>query len=168
MASQQVVFYEFAICNVFKKRLQRIYITTILCLIQVCFFSYYVFTAKAWSISLFGVNIATYYLPPVVIVLPLLYENVCLMKNYGIKSFQQIGVVGNTLVGKNFLYQKISMTNPTVADWDFKVKKHWFLYDNDPILTVSFIKLVGDNQVLYIPHSQADDNFINRLKELLG
>lgn len=60
------------------------------------------------------------------------------------------------------------MTNPTVADWDFKVKKHWFLYDNDPILTISFIKLVGDNQVLYIPHSQADDNFINRLKELLG
>lgn len=106
MASQQVVFYEFAICNVFKKRLQRIYITTILCLIQVCFFSYYVFTAKAWSISLFGVNIATYYLPPVVIVLPLLYENVCLMKNYGIKSFQQIGVINNTLIGKNFCIKK--------------------------------------------------------------
>lgn len=106
MTSQQVVFYEFVICNVFKKRLQRIYITTILCLIQVCFFSYYVFTAKAWSISLFDVNISAYYLPPVVITLPLLYENVCLMKNYGIKSFQQIGVVGNTLVGKNFCIKK--------------------------------------------------------------
>lgn len=168
MTSQQAVFYEFAISHVFKKRLQRIYITTMLCLIQVCFFSYYVFTANAWSISLFGLNIATYYLPPVVITLPLLYENICLMKNYGVKSFQQIGVIDNTLMGKNFLYQKISMTNPIVADWNFKVKKHWFLYDNDPILTISFIKLVGDNQVLYIPHSQADDNFIKRLKELSG
>lgn len=168
MTSQQAVFYEFAISHVFKKRINRAFIFILIWLVAIFFFSYYVFTANAWRISFFGVNISAYYLPPIIAVMPSLYEELMLIKNYGVKSFQQIGVIDNTLMGKNFLYQKISMTNPIVADWNFKVKKHWFLYDNDPILTISFIKLVSDNQVLYIPHSQADDNFIKRLKELSG
>lgn len=84
MTSQQAVFYEFAISHVFKKRTNRAFIFILAWLVAIFFFSYYVVTANAWSISLFGLNIATYYLPPVVITLPLLYENICLMKNYGV------------------------------------------------------------------------------------
>ncbi len=158
--------YDFVIDENFKKRCQRIYISTILCLIQILFFSYYVFTSNAWTILLFDIRISTFYLPPIFITFPLIYENIILMRKYGSKSFKEISIIENSLMGKNFLGNNISIEKPLILDWDFYIKKHWFIYDNDPILKVSFIKLSENNKILLIPHSKSNMNFIKKLKEI--
>lgn len=158
--------YDFVVDENFKKRCNRIYISTTLCIIQVLFFSYYVFTSNAWVISFFGIKIATFYLPPILIVFPLIYENIILMKEYGSKSFKEISIVENMLMGKNFLLNNIFIEKPLILDWDFKIRKHWFIYDNDPILEVSFIKLSQGDKILLIPHSKSNMNFIKKLQEI--
>lgn len=88
------------------------------------------------------------------------------MRKYGSKSFKEISIIENSLMGKNFLGNNISIEKPLILDWYFYIKKHWFIYDNDPILKVSFIKLSENNKILLIPHSKSNMNFIKKLKEI--
>lgn len=121
----------------FKKRVNRVYILSTLCVIQIIFL-YYILTSHVWQISIFLFNISIFYLPPVIIIL---YENFIIMKKYETKSFGEVSIKYNTLMGKNFLNQTIFIENPTVIDWGFHVGKSWRISKNDELLTTSFIKL---------------------------
>lgn len=163
---EKATYYDFAISHVFKKYIDRALIIIAICLFFILFFSYYVFTANAWRISLFGLSISTYYLPPVIALTLVLHEEFMVVKKYGIKSFKKIGVIDNTLIGKNFINQAIYMKNPVVVDWDFHIKKTWYFSKNSDVFNVSFIKLKSGDNILYVPHSKTDNNFIQRLKEI--
>ncbi len=44
------------------------------------------------------------------------------MRKYGSKSFKEISIIENSLMGKNFLGNNISIEKPLILDWDFYIK----------------------------------------------
>lgn len=158
--------YNFVIDNIFINRVNRAFFMIFLWFIVISFFLYHVFTSKAWVIYVFGVNISLFYLPPIIFIIPTLHEDLMMIIKYGTKSFKNIDIVDNKIIGKNFLNQKILIESPIVIDWDFFIRKTWYMSKNDEIFQVSFIKISQGDKILFIPHSKANLNFIKKLQEI--
>lgn len=158
--------YDYVIDTNFTKRVNRAFMMTLFWLFFLSVFTYQVFTSNAWIVEILGVKISTYYFPPIIAILPTFHEEIRLIKNYAKNSFKSITIINNEIIGKNFFNQPLIVKNPIVSDWDFRVKKTWYVSKNDEVLTTSFIKLSQGDDVLLIPNSKANVNFIKKLQEI--
>lgn len=158
--------YDYAIDDEFIKLFRWEFFMLLWATVQMIFFSYFVFTSKAWAINILGISVSMFYLPPVLIAIPNFVTHLMIIKIYGLNSFKKVTIIDNQIIGKNIINQTISMVNPQVADWDFYIKKNWLFSKKDPHLKTSFIKLTKGDKYLFIPHTKADLNFIRDLERI--
>lgn len=158
--------YDFVIDNCFIRRMNRAFIMTFIWLMHILFFFYYVFTSNVWVVDVFGVNISIFYLIPIIAIIPTFHEELMIIVNYGSKSFKEVCIIGNKIIGKNFINQKIYIENPIIIDWNLYMSKTWYMSKNDEIFKVSFIKISQRDKFLLIPHSKNNMNFIKKLQKI--
>ena len=66
--------YDFVIDNKFICRMNRAFLMIVIWLIFISLFSYYIFTSNVWTIEIFGIKVSTFYLAPVIGIIPTLHE----------------------------------------------------------------------------------------------
>lgn len=116
--------------------------------------------------SSLGLLVASFYLVPVIITIPLLHQNFMLIKKYVMISFRKVGIENDKLIGRGILNQKFSISNPKVLDWDYFISKPWYISKNIEITDISFIKIFKNNKIFLMPNSKANSNFIKDLKAI--
>ncbi|UZA18110.1 hypothetical protein LP109_14365 (plasmid) [Moraxella bovis] len=158
--------YDFVIDDRFVHRMNRAFIMTFIWLVYISLFFYYVLTSNAWVIDIFGINISTFYLIPIIAIIPTLHEELMMIVNYGINSFKEVCIIGNKIVGKNFINQEIFIENPVIIDWNLYISKTWYMSKNDDIFKVGFIKISKRDKFLLIPYSKNNMSFIKKLQEI--